>query len=139
MLMAYFSWTWLNLLTTPQKKLQKDISQKALRKGAQKLQDIAYSTAGRNRLMGSEGHNKTVKYLVDTLNSLGGYYKVETQKFSQPVMVSGDGNITVNGQLLESSLMEYTPTGKVEAKVIKVNNLGCEAVRNPLIPLTVGD
>lgn len=128
----------MDLPTTPQKKLQKDISEKALFKGAQKLQDLAYSTPGRNRLMGSEGHNKTVKYLVDTLNSLGGYYTVETQKFQQLVMVSGEGSIAVNGETLESSVMEYSPSGQVEARIVPVNNLGCEAVRSTLIaPKTI--
>jgi hypothetical protein len=97
-------------------------------KGAEKLQEFAYSTPEKNRLMGSKGHNDTVKYLKKTLESLDGYYKVELQPFSSPVQINGTFALTVDGTTTESGAMEYSPSGNVSAPLVVVSNLGCEAV-----------
>jgi Zn-dependent M28 family amino/carboxypeptidase len=113
------------------KLMQAAVTKKNLLKGAQKLQDIAYATEGRNRVMGSVGHNNTVKYLVDTLNSLGGFYKVETQKFQSLVMANGTGSLTVNNAVVDTELFEYSPSGQVTADLVVVNNFGCDAADYP--------
>jgi len=45
--------------------LQASIQTENLLAKAQHLEDIAYATPGRNRGMGSLGHNETVAYLVE--------------------------------------------------------------------------
>jgi hypothetical protein len=79
--------------------------------------------------MGSRGHNDTVKYLVKELKALDGYYKVETQRFSALVQVNGTGALTIAGETTEFGMMEYTPSGNITAKLVVVNNLGCDPVR----------
>ncbi|KAF2741942.1 aminopeptidase Y [Sporormia fimetaria CBS 119925] len=118
------------LLTPPQEKLQKSITAERLLAGAQDLQDIAYAYPERNRLMGSRGHNDTVKYLVEQLEALD-YYTVEKQKFSNLVQVNGTATLTIDGEVTESGIFEYSPSGNVTAELVAVANLGCTAADFP--------
>ncbi|KAF2274170.1 Zn-dependent exopeptidase [Westerdykella ornata] len=107
------------------KKLQDSIKEKALLKGSQTLQDIAYSYPERNRVMGSNGHNDTVKFLVKELEALGGYYTVEKQKFTNLIQTNGTATLTIGGAETEWGMMEYSPSGNVTSSLVVVNNLGC--------------
>ena len=106
-------------------KLQKHIELDNLLAGSQKLQDIADSSDG-HRAFGSVGHNKTVDFLVESLEALD-YYDVVKQPFHE-LYATADGTLTVDGKEVESGPMTYTPSGSaVDTPLIKVNNLGCDA------------
>jgi hypothetical protein len=111
------------------KKIQDAISQDVLREGAQTLQDLAFAYPEKNRLMGSNGHNDTVKWLVQELEALDGYYKVEKQKFQALVQVNGTAALTIAGEETEWGMFEYTPSGNVTGELVAVRNLGCNEVR----------
>lgn len=112
-----------------QKKLQSAIHQNALLQGSKKLEQFAYSTPGRNRQMGTEGHKLTTDYIIKELKKLNGYYKVETQTFWADVMLNGTGSLELNGDPTDSGLFDYSASGEVSAPLVVVSNQGCEAVR----------
>ncbi|KAF2264264.1 Zn-dependent exopeptidase [Lojkania enalia] len=117
---------WKHLPPVNSWKLQKSISVRALRKGAQKLQDLAFRYPEKNRLMGSNGHNDTVKFLKKELESLGGYYTVKLQPFSSLVQSNGSYALAIDGTTMESGAMEYSPSGNVSAPLVVVSNFGCD-------------
>jgi carboxypeptidase Q len=88
------------------------------------LQDFAYAHEGRNRVIGSPGHNSTVDYLVEQLTALN-YYDVEVQPFTVP---SASASLGINGQTYEVAPMTFTSAGSPNAPFIVVANLGCDAV-----------
>lgn len=90
------------------------------------LQDFAYSTPGRNRYIGTEGHNKTVNYLYDTLLATG-YYDVFIQEFVVDLPVNE--TVIVDGISLEVAAMSFSQGADFTAALVKVPNLGCDAVR----------
>lgn len=104
-------------------KLQKLINLDSLLAGSQKLQDFADEHGG-NRAFGSGGHNATVDWLYDTLDSLD-YFDVVKQPFTE-IFAEADGTFTVDGEDIPTDPMTYTPGGEVSGPLIKVNNLGCE-------------
>ncbi|KAF2016547.1 Zn-dependent exopeptidase [Aaosphaeria arxii CBS 175.79] len=112
------------------KKLQKSIKEKALLKGAKALQSHADAFPPRNRLMGGAGHNETVKYLVKELKKLD-YYNIELQPFSALVQLNGTASLTLDGEVVEPGQFDYSPSGNGSAKLIVVNNLGCEPADYP--------
>lgn len=79
-------------------------------------------------MIGSNGYNDTVKYLVQELEALDGYYKVETQKFTSPIQTSGSGSLAIDSVAEESALFEFSPSGNVSAALAVVNNFGCDPV-----------
>jgi len=109
-------------------KLQSLVKTKDLLAGSQKLQDIANAHGG-NRAFGGGGHNATVDFLYETLTSLK-YYDVVKQPFKE-IYSSGSGSLTVDGKAIEVQIMTYTPGGEATKPVIKVANLGCDAVDYP--------
>lgn len=115
------------------RKLEADISSKKLLKGAQQLQDFAYSYPDRNRIMGGKAHNDTVNWLKKELEATA-YYDVTLQPFSNYVMLNGTINsFTVGGKNVNATLFEYSnsTTGLVTAPLVVVSNLGCEASDYP--------
>ncbi|KAG8165546.1 hypothetical protein KVR01_004098 [Diaporthe batatas] len=107
--------------------LQDAVTIEGLLGHAQDLEDIAYATEGRNRVVGSEGHNNTVKYLVEQLEALGGYYDVELDPF-QYTLQKGVSNFSVNGATYSSAGLEYSPEISIEGvPLVPVANLGCSA------------
>jgi aminopeptidase Y len=100
--------------------------------GAQQLEDFAYASEERNRLIGSPGHNDTIYWIKDTLEGLDGYYNVSLQEFFTVAQLTGtinsflvDGAVPPEGSFL---LFDYSATGNVTAPLVVVNNLGCNAV-----------
>lgn len=110
--------------------LRDSISVENLLAKAQDLEDIAYATPGRNRVMGSEGHNNTVAYLVESLEALGDYYTVTTQPF-MALYAEGDATLFVDGMDQGGVYFEYSPGGNVTAPFVAVANLGCEVSDYP--------
>lgn len=60
--------------------------------------------------MGSEGHNNTIAWLVDYVESFGDYYTVSTQPFTA-LYSNSQGNLTVSGSLVEAEPFEYSTGG----------------------------
>ena len=110
--------------------LQALISAKNLLAKAQDLEDIAYATPGRNRVMGSPGHNNTVAYLVESLEAFGDYYNVGVQPFIG-LYAEGESTLTVDGESQGGDYFTYSPGGNVTAPIIAVLNLGCNASDYP--------
>ncbi len=110
--------------------LQKAISKKALSTKAHELEDIAYSTPDRNRVMSSEGHNLTVDWITGYLDQLRDYYTYEVQPFIA-LYSESNGSLEVAGEVIESVVFEYSPSAEVEEEIIAVDNLGCEASDYP--------
>ncbi|EPE27057.1 Zn-dependent exopeptidase [Glarea lozoyensis ATCC 20868] len=109
-------------------QLRRVLLRSELLKKGQILEDFAYSWSGRNRLIGTIGHNKTVNYLYDTLVATG-YYDVAFQKFliSTPI----NETFTVGNSSYETVAMAFSEAGKVTAPIVKVANLGCDAADFP--------
>jgi len=124
-----------------QNQLRRVLLRSELLKKGQAFQDFAYSWSGRNRLIGTPGHNKTVNYLYDTLLATG-YYDVSYQPFEIKTPVNETA--VVAGKSIEVVAMAFSEGGKVTAPFGVVANFGCDAVgglkcsiRYELIDLTV--
>ncbi|KAG9240208.1 putative leucine aminopeptidase 2 [Calycina marina] len=95
---------------------------------SQLLQDFAYSTLDRNRLIGRPGHEKTIQYLVDTLNATD-YYDVSLQPFNTTDPHSAD--LTVESTVYKVNAMTESPEGTISAPLVAVSNLGCNSTDSP--------
>ncbi|KAI0885462.1 Zn-dependent exopeptidase [Annulohypoxylon maeteangense] len=99
---------------------------------AQDLEDIAYSTAGRNRVHGTEGHLKTVQYFSDQLSALGDYYDIKLQDFTTEVTLATHAELSVGGKTLEAGGFSFGKNGTwTDVPLVTVANLGCNAVDHP--------
>ncbi|KAK5076449.1 Leucyl aminopeptidase yscIV [Lithohypha guttulata] len=94
-----------------------------------RLQDFAYAYPDRNRVFGGQGHNDTVNFLAEVLESTG-YYDVEIQPFVE-LYSGGSSSLSVNGVETNNTLLTYTPNGSVNASLVAINNLGCDAADFP--------
>jgi Zn-dependent M28 family amino/carboxypeptidase len=120
-------------LMQSQRKLEADITSKKLLRGAQQLQDFAYSYPARNRIMGGSAHNDTVNWIKKELESTS-YYDVTLQPFSNYAMLEGKINsFTIGGKAINSTLYEYSNSthGLLTAPLAVVANFGCEASDYP--------
>jgi carboxypeptidase Q len=108
------------------KALQRGITRNALSTKAHELEAIAYSTPDRNRVMSSEGHEKTVEWITGYLDEMKDYYTYKVQPFIA-LFSNSNGTFAVEGEEIESEAFEYSPSGDVEADIVAVDNLGCEA------------
>lgn len=98
-----------------------------LLKKAQHLEDLAYATPQRNRVIGSPGHNATVNWIVDILKQYPDYYTYELQPFDLRLGVSA--NLTINGAVLESFAVDLSTEGTdVTGEIVVVPNFACDAV-----------
>lgn len=112
-----------------QNRIRRLIKTSALVANGQKLQDFAYATPGRNRYIGTAGHNSTVNYLVDTLAATKFY-----DNTVQPFQVSNaTANLSINGVVYEVAPMTFTSAGDLLASLELVANLGCDAVSSIFI------
>ena len=111
------------------KDLESDISTSALSKKAHELEQIAYSTKNRNRVLGSRGHELTVEWVTGYLDEMKDYYTYEVQSF-EALYARTVGNLTIFGNDVGEPF-EYSPGGSVEAEFVAVAKLGCEAKNYP--------
>lgn len=109
-----------------QNQLRRVLLRSELLKKGQELQDIAYSTPGRNRAVLTEGHKKTTEWIYNQFLKLSDYYTVEYHEFITEVAF---GAVTVDGTQLNAEGLTFSPKGKVTAALVAVPNLGCDAVR----------
>ena len=90
------------------------------------LQDFAYATTDRNRMIGSGGHNATIKWIKETLEQFPDYYTVDLQPF--PVNKGVSANLTINDASIEVYAVGFSPNGHASGPLAAVSNLGCEKV-----------
>lgn len=116
-----------------QQALQDAVTIDGLLAHAQALEDIAYATPGRNRVVASAGHNNTVKYIVDQLEALGGFYHVELQPFNTTLQLDGNATFIVNGVNYTASPLEWSSSVSLtDLPVVPVAAQGCFAVSHDL-------
>ena len=113
--------------------LQASILEENLSQKSHELEDAAYSTPDRNRVMSSLGHNNTVEFITGYLDQHLDYFTYEVQSFIA-LYSQATGTLTVDGVVADATPFEYTsstPVGGVEAPFVAVANLGCEAADYP--------
>jgi hypothetical protein len=108
-----------------QNQLRRILLRSELLKKGQLFQDFAYSWSGRNRYIGTPGHNKTVNYIYDALLATG-YYDVKFQEFTISTPINE--TVVVNGESIKTAAMAFSQAGDVTAPLGLVANLGCDAV-----------
>ncbi|KAF2432218.1 Zn-dependent exopeptidase [Tothia fuscella] len=113
--------------------LQSTIKLQPLLTHAKALEQLAYASPLKNRLMGTKGHNDTVTYLYNQLTSpaLGGYYNVTIQPWQGVVQVSGVGSFSTNNAIKNVTVAQFSPSGNVTSTIVAVSNLGCNATDFP--------
>lgn len=97
-----------------------------LLKKAKKLEGFAYATPGRNRVIGSAGHNSTIKWIKETMESYPDYYNVYLEPF--PISVGTSAKLTISGTPYEAFALTIAPAGTVSGEIVVVKNLGCDVV-----------
>lgn len=111
--------------------MEEAITESALSTKAMELQDIAYSTPNRTRVISSPGYNLTIEWITSYFDEMSDYYSYQVQPF---IALYSEGNATleVDGENIESAqIFEYSSGGVVEADFVLVDNLGCEASDYP--------
>ncbi|KAJ3547911.1 hypothetical protein NM208_g1261 [Fusarium decemcellulare] len=96
-------------------EIQSSIEPQNLLAGAQALQDIAFATPQRNRMMGTVGHNNTIRL----------------QEFRHLMHLGAKWSLAVDETTVESGVFEYSPSGNISAPVIVVKNRGCRTADYP--------
>lgn len=109
-----------------QELLRSTIKAEALKERAHKLERFAYDSPDKNRVIGSQGHEATVKYILDTLKGFPDYYNVTTQ--GVPLNVGVSANVTILGEDTDAYAVGFAPSGSVSGNLAVVSNLGCEEV-----------
>lgn len=90
----------------------------------QLFEDFAYSTAERNRMVGSPGLESSLQYVLDSLTALD-HYDITIQNFSIPTSSS---SLSIDVTAYASSPFTFSPAGVVAAPLVAVANLGCNSV-----------
>ncbi|KAL6703350.1 hypothetical protein ACN47E_009768 [Coniothyrium glycines] len=96
---------------------------------AEILQEIAYNTEGKNRVIGSKGHEDTVAYIKEQLGQFPDYYTVETQ--AVPLNIGYNATLTANNKTIEAFATTLAPGGTVTGPLVAIPNLGCEEADFP--------
>lgn len=106
------------------KSLRETIHIENLFAKAEILQEIAYATEGKNRVIGSKGHEDTVAYIKGQLEQFPDYYTVETQ--AVPLNIGFSANLTANNNTIEAFATTLAPGGSASGPLVAIPNLGCE-------------
>lgn len=103
------------------------MTRSALLAKANKLQEIAYSSPGRNRLIGTAGHEGTVAWITSILDQYPDYYTYYLQPLA--LSVGAGANLTLGGVVVPDTFaVDLAPSGTVSAPVVSVANLACDLV-----------
>src|SRR5215471_3835641 len=94
--------------------------------GAQKLEDMVYTSPDSNRVFGSKAHQDTIDYLVTELEATN-YYDVYKQEQIH-LWTRSEQSLLINGENVDALAMSHSPSGYVTADLVLVSNLGCVAV-----------
>lgn len=89
---------------------------------AEILQAIAYATEGKNRVIGSPGHEATVEYIKSQLDTE--YYDVTLQGVELSVGVNA--TLVANNKTIEAYTTTLAPAGSASGPLVAIPNLGCE-------------
>lgn len=110
------------------KKLQAAILETALSTKAKELEDAAYSTPQRNRVLSSPGHENTLNLIEGYLDTASDYYTYARQEFTA-LYSQASGSVSAGGTEYPTTIYQYSPStnGSVTAPIIGVSNLGCNA------------
>ncbi|KAI1271957.1 peptidase family M28 [Xylaria sp. FL0933] len=120
--------------------LQARISTDSLSKRAEVLYDIAKSSEEQfghpTRVIGSEGHRRSLEYIASEISRLGDYYSLSTQPFPAVMGQVFQSRLVLGHSVPESaSPMSLTPptTGKepVYGDLVLVDNQGCDTSDYP--------
>jgi hypothetical protein len=96
-------------------------------KRAEKLQEIAYATPGKNRPIGSPGHEATVAYIQSQLDT--NYYDVSLQGVE--LSIGTEATLKANNVTIPAFATTLAPGGNVTGSLVTIPNLGCEEVNHP--------
>ncbi|KAF2242215.1 leupeptin-inactivating enzyme 1 precursor [Trematosphaeria pertusa] len=110
-------------------KLRRRINVDALEEKAQLFERFAYDSPDKNRVIGSAGHDATVKYITDMIKKFPHYYTVTQQPM--PLSVGISANLTINGKETEAYAVGLAPGGHATGSVVAIPNLGCNATDFP--------
>ncbi|KAH7077960.1 hypothetical protein BKA63DRAFT_542222 [Paraphoma chrysanthemicola] len=89
---------------------------------AEKLQEIAYATPGKNRVIGSPGHEATVAWIQSNLDT--SYYDVTLQGVELSVGINA--TLTANNKTIDAFATTLAPAGNATGALVAIPNLGCE-------------
>jgi aminopeptidase Y len=98
----------------------------ALYSRAEILQDFAYRSPDKNRVIGSKGHQDTIDYIHDQIAQFPDYYTIELQPFN--LTVGKSANLTAGNETIEAYAVGLAPSGHVSGPLVAIPNLGCEEV-----------
>lgn len=106
--------------------LQGDITKETILGHAKALEDIAFATPDRNRVMGSPGHQGTIDYLLAQFEPLLEHFDVTVQEF--PVIFwRGTGALKVGDlDTGELSPFRYSPTATITGQLVHIEGGGCD-------------
>lgn len=116
-------------------RLEAEVNVDAVLERAQKLQDLAYSTPGRNRQWQQPGFYLTMEYIKETLKQTNSY-NIERQPTLFRV-ARDPANATVDGVNYPSSPMTTTTRRELvtgvfnDVPIVVVDALGCEPANYP--------
>ncbi|PVH79074.1 putative leucine aminopeptidase 2 [Cadophora sp. DSE1049] len=111
-------------------KLRRVMTRSALLAKANKLQEIAYASPGRNRLIGTAGHEGTVAWITSILDQYPDYYTYYLQPLA--LSVGAGANLTLGGVVVPDTFaVDLAPSGTVSAPVVSVANLACDLADFP--------
>lgn len=108
-------------------KLRRVLLRSELLAKARILEGFAYATPERNRQIFTPGHKATYEYIYNFMKDLS-VYDVEYNEF---VTQSSSGTLSVDGVLIPTEPMTFTPSGAPSGKIVKVANIGCDAADYP--------
>jgi hypothetical protein len=93
---------------------------------ARELEAFAYSTPSRNRLIGTQGHNLTLKWIHDSIAKYPDYYTIKHQPFQMPQ--AENATLLINGERIDVFGIDLAPPGNVTGRLVNAENLGCDPV-----------
>lgn len=137
------SWAQISYKKKPlvtSEALEATIKTEALLDRAKHLYKIAgrskHAYNHRTRVIGSEGHRGTLKYIHDTLQSLGDYYTVSKQPFPAVSGAVFEYRLLLESDLPETAYpMSLTPPTRnkepVNGELVLVDNEGCDETDYP--------
>ncbi|KAF8246415.1 Zn-dependent exopeptidase [Wilcoxina mikolae CBS 423.85] len=111
-------------------QLRRVLTQSSLRAHGQKFMNFASLSPEKSRAFGTVGHNLTLAYIKEKLDSTG-YYDTQLQTFEH-LFSQGKAEFSVKGgKTYNTGWFTYGPSGNVTEKVVNVEALGCELKNFP--------
>lgn len=112
-------------------ELQAMMSTKSLVTGAETLFSIANESTPRyghpTRVIGSPGHDATLEYILNTLEGLDGFYRIEKQRFNLTGGTVFEATLVDDEQHVDIRAAQFTPgtNGTLLLEVARCEDYGC--------------